>query len=319
VEELRSSEILSAVEAAYAIQRPTHTWNADLLSAIRRALPGIGGGFACLFRADEGRLHFETASLASSGLASARLTSTLEGLSTAPPQWLRQRLAAPPRVTVECAGLEPAHAAPWSKQAISDRALDDINIVTVTLNGRGWLLSLGTGCNDTLPPAARRALSRIGSHVMAALSLWERLSTAVRSEECEATLEHARQGLLGAVRRLEEEQAHYPSEPERALRMQRGPVSGEWTLLDQFEQDGDRYLVARSSAPRTKAIEGLTPSERAVIGSLAAGLRTKEVAYTLGLSDTTIRVLLMRAVRKCGVKNRSELIDLWNTAPLVER
>jgi DNA-binding CsgD family transcriptional regulator len=37
------------------------------------------------------------------------------------------------------------------------------------------------------------------------------------------------------------------------------------------------------------------------------------------LSDTTIRVLLMRAVRKCGVKNRSELIDLWNTAPLVER
>jgi DNA-binding NarL/FixJ family response regulator len=47
-----------------------------------------------------------------------------------------------------------------------------------------------------------------------------------------------------------------------------------------------------------------------VVTYAARGFSTKEIAYTLGLADTTVRVLIMRAVRRAGVRDRNELLAL---------
>lgn len=67
-------------------------------------------------------------------------------------------------------------------------------------------------------------------------------------------------------------------------------------------------------ATRARGLARLTPTERSVVSHIARDLSTKEVAYTLGISDATVRVLLMRAARRCGVDCRAALLALWRDA-----
>jgi two-component system response regulator DesR len=48
----------------------------------------------------------------------------------------------------------------------------------------------------------------------------------------------------------------------------------------------------------------LTPREEQVIGLIDRGMTSKEVAYELGVSDATVRVLISRALRKLGRPRR---------------
>ena len=52
-------------------------------------------------------------------------------------------------------------------------------------------------------------------------------------------------------------------------------------------------------APGQKA-ERLSPRERQILDLITAGRSQKEVAYDLGLSDATVRVLYSRAMKKLG-------------------
>jgi DNA-binding CsgD family transcriptional regulator len=70
-------------------------------------------------------------------------------------------------------------------------------------------------------------------------------------------------------------------------------------------------MVGRKSEPLSVAGTNLTKTERAVVSALARGSSTKEVAHCLGLSDSTVRVLLMRAVRRSGASSRQELVQVW--------
>jgi DNA-binding NarL/FixJ family response regulator len=44
----------------------------------------------------------------------------------------------------------------------------------------------------------------------------------------------------------------------------------------------------------------LTRREREILDSVLAGLTHKEIAFELGVSDTTVRVLYSRAMKKLG-------------------
>jgi DNA-binding CsgD family transcriptional regulator len=53
----------------------------------------------------------------------------------------------------------------------------------------------------------------------------------------------------------------------------------------------------------------LTDRERQVVVLLALGRTSKEIAYALGISDSTARVLLARAKIRLGVRTRDELVS----------
>ena len=59
------------------------------------------------------------------------------------------------------------------------------------------------------------------------------------------------------------------------------------------------WLVAPTQRPAR-----LSPRERQVLDLITGGCTSKEVAFDLGLSDATVRVLYARAMKKLGRSKR---------------
>jgi DNA-binding CsgD family transcriptional regulator len=79
-----------------------------------------------------------------------------------------------------------------------------------------------------------------------------------------------------------------------------------WSLLDSFDRDGRRYVVAARNT-FSEAGRGLSEREAQVVALVALGHSNKVISYELGLAWSTVRVLVQRAARKLRVRNRKEL------------
>ena len=69
------------------------------------------------------------------------------------------------------------------------------------------------------------------------------------------------------------------------------PVSARWTLVDRYERDGRRYIVAREGAARTRGAAALSERERQVVALASLGRSNKLIAYELGPAHATTRVM----------------------------
>jgi DNA-binding NarL/FixJ family response regulator len=78
-----------------------------------------------------------------------------------------------------------------------------------------------------------------------------------------------------------------------------------WDVVSEFEVDGCRYAVlATNDAPPP-----FTPREQEVLTRACRGETNKVIAYELGISDSTVRVLMGRVCAKLGVRSRCEAIE----------
>ena len=68
------------------------------------------------------------------------------------------------------------------------------------------------------------------------------------------------------------------------------------------------HLLAREAA-RQEPADPLTPRERELVGLVSQGLRNKEIAARLGLTEGTVKMHLVRVYGKLGVTNRVELAN----------
>jgi len=59
------------------------------------------------------------------------------------------------------------------------------------------------------------------------------------------------------------------------------------------------------SAPKRKV--ALTPREREIVGRLRQGLRNKQIAAEMNITEGTVKIYLFRLFHKLGVRNRFEL------------
>lgn len=91
-------------------------------------------------------------------------------------------------------------------------------------------------------------------------------------------------------------------------------VEGSWSLVDQFDRDGRRYLIACRSAPGAPTPERLTVQERQVAAHLKRGAANKEIAFELGLSTPRVGNIVRSIKRKLGVESRSEAVMLLGWA-----
>jgi two-component system nitrate/nitrite response regulator NarL len=60
-----------------------------------------------------------------------------------------------------------------------------------------------------------------------------------------------------------------------------------------------------AAAPRRRVT--LTPREREIVGLLRQGLRNKQIASEMGITEGTVKIYLFRLFHKLGVRNRFEL------------
>lgn len=101
------------------------------------------------------------------------------------------------------------------------------------------------------------------------------------------------------------------TDPERALALWRGLVSGQWSLVDHFDHDGRRYVFARRNAPEVRPWHSLTERESQVLAFVAQGQTHKIIAYQLGLSPSAVGESLLRARRKLGARSRLDLVAAY--------
>jgi DNA-binding NarL/FixJ family response regulator len=202
-------------------------------------------------------------------------------------------------------------------------------------SGIGCMLLIGGRQRDLSPQGKQAALvKRMSSHLSAAYRCRRKLSTAPADvgaalaggamAGAEAILDAAgrvvhAQGEARSASALEQIKAAAAqidaartrsgrSHGSDALASWHPLTSARWTLVDAFEQGGKRYVVARENQAEVTGFDALTDRERQIVVHAALGLSNKEIAYTLGISDATVRVLMARAAKRFGVRKRKELL-----------
>jgi DNA-binding NarL/FixJ family response regulator len=130
----------------------------------------------------------------------------------------------------------------------------------------------------------------------------EHAAPAAQTKETRETLRLAARAIDRARGKLRKHSAEEAIEAWQAL------TDGRWSLVDRFDADGRRYLIALPNAPHLRDPRGLSEREAQVAAYTALGHSTKYVGYELGLGANTVSFHLKNALKKLGLRDRAELV-----------
>jgi DNA-binding CsgD family transcriptional regulator len=95
---------------------------------------------------------------------------------------------------------------------------------------------------------------------------------------------------------------------EFSVSLRRVVTSGRWTLVDTYLRDGEQYVVARCNNPGVPPLKPLSARERQALALAAHGNSNKVIAFEMGISASTVGVLLHRAAQKLRCRTRADLL-----------
>ncbi|MEM8608261.1 MAG: LuxR C-terminal-related transcriptional regulator [Myxococcota bacterium] len=101
--------------------------------------------------------------------------------------------------------------------------------------------------------------------------------------------------------------------PEEALQLWRSLVEGQWSMIDWFDSDRRRFILALPNPPDVRDPRGLTERESQVATYAALGDSKKLICYRLGLSSSRVSTLLHSAMRKLGADSHAALATFMLT------
>ena len=107
------------------------------------------------------------------------------------------------------------------------------------------------------------------------------------------------------------------SDPEESLATWWALLQGRWSLVDWFDTDGRRYVLAHPNAPNIGDPRGLTEREGQVVTYAALGESLKMISYRIGVSESTISRALDSAMHKLGVQTQAQLVEKMRGLPSV--
>ncbi len=184
----------------------------------------------------------------------------------------------------------------------------------------------GLATKRSFRPAERAMYQMLSAHIKAGLRLRRRLPKTERGidapddgavltgsgrllhAEGEATGDEAIRELGESARSIDRARSQKSGRDEHALAVWRGLVDGRWSLVESFDTDGKRFLLAHRNPEDVRDPRGLSTMESRVIGLVVRGYADKLVAYHLGISEGTVSSHLGRAMRKLGISSRVELV-----------
>jgi DNA-binding CsgD family transcriptional regulator len=199
---------------------------------------------------------------------------------------------------------------------------DFLGVPAFDAEGRGVVLSGACDRERRLDRATRRRWTLVGVHLAAAARLRRALEASKREPAAVLSptgrVEHVdantasrpiREALRDRVVAIDRSRGRMRrSDPDAALEAWRGLVAGRWSLVDRFESDGRRYVVAHRNEPVPAKMLSLTLRERQVAAHVLAGHTSKVTGYALGISPAAVSVALRSAMHKLRVRNVAELL-----------
>lgn len=218
--------------------------------------------------------------------------------------------------------------------------LDQIGILAADPAGPTLLINVPYAEAVTIPPRTIRQITRATAHLCSAIRLRSRAvagggatATSELPPDVEAVLDpsgrvhhaggsaegkEARSSLTQAVRRVERARGRLRhTDPEEALAIWLALFEGRWSVVEQTESDGRRFLLARRNEPGPRDPMALTQGERDAIVCAARGHSNKYIGYLLGVTTSTVSSRLESSLRKLGLSSRREAIEMLGRGPAV--
>jgi DNA-binding CsgD family transcriptional regulator len=333
-------DAISIIETAYALELDMRGWLQRLLTLVG---PTLERGFGVVAFAYDVRSGVDPSTVVHMN-TEPRIATAAFAMTNAYPLEMSKTLASHGYMTAaqrlglsraEALGFRPhmEYLHPFGiKELISISALDP--------TGKGLAFSAPTADLDRPKGPEAAMWSRIAVHMAAGWRL-RRAVSLLRERECDAlqsgpspsaratdeavlspggdvlhaegaaTDAVARGSLRAAARAIDRARSRVRSNEREALELWQGLVEGRWSLVDQFDGDGRRYLIARRNDTEIPDPRALSLRERQVLAHAALGQSLKVIAYALGLSVATVAEHRARGLRKLGIRSQAELSSLF--------
>jgi|HubBroStandDraft_6_1064221.scaffolds.fasta_scaffold215161_2 DNA-binding CsgD family transcriptional regulator len=318
-------DVLSIIEAAYAESADADAWLDDALGAMHAQLDQGGGVLARRFRVQPASIWQGATRAVGVAPEDVAATDRAAALLTdlPPPEAMavaRQMFPLAP-VAVRLSHLIGPSMMTHLVTNYSRPVTDSLGVIAADPSGHGCVFFR---IEDKPRPISGRTTAlweRIAAHLVTGYRLArERPGKAeavmdpggkVLHRENEVTRDDA-SVLSDAAKEIDRARGRLRRvDPERALALWKGLVSGRWSLLDQFDSDGRRFVVAKCNAITSRAWSVLSEREAQIVACIAEGQAPKLIAYQLGLSTATVHADLSRIMRKLSVGSRLELITAY--------
>jgi DNA-binding CsgD family transcriptional regulator len=331
-----TGDVLSVVEAAYADAGDADTWLRGTLAAIAPHLDRGAGVLAHRFAHEGERLRiWSVIGQGADESMVAQFGEAARGVWQEEPHQTRLRAAyyprAPSATTIRrlFPTLDPSTVLAELVRGLSVPVhRDGFGVYGADPSGHGCLFF--TLQTKPLHVSARTLAhwERVAVHLAAGYRLARR-----RTGEADAVLDPVgkvlhlengvstthRESLSHASRAIDRARGKLRRvDPDRALSLWKGLVAGRWSLVEHFDHDGKRYLVAKRNGLDLRPWPALTDREAQALAFVAEGQTLKLVGYQLGVSTGTVAGDLMRAQRKVGVASRLELVAAYRARRAAE-
>jgi DNA-binding CsgD family transcriptional regulator len=323
------ADYLSLVESIYALGQPEKEWLEGISAAAEAVLERGSGVSAFAYDAsDPAALSFSTITgTAGWNRDEAQTETQVQAIGRARPEVIKRLYWGGPPVTFARKLVEPRDLELFEPMLRRLGIFDALGVRGHDPSGRGAMIVVPLRASLRLPSRQRATLNRIATHLAAAFrlrSVAPALETAEALFDTRGGLLHVSeqvegralpQGLKSGVARMLGGKQLRREDPERAVALWSSLIAGHFSVFDQFDSDGKRFLVARRNEPNVSDPRALSPEERRVACYAAWGHSQKLISYELGISSPTVSHHLKQALRKLGLRHRAELVGVFGGAP----
>lgn len=336
-----ASALIDLIEAAYDLDVHDAEW---LSTVLRRGLPlldhGLGvAGWEYGRPPEGGEIRHIRVQIASGPQDFA--DRHLRGVASIPPEVLRQALGSGRATTGSQMSADLGHPEALEIYASHVGYCKDVLYLTaVDPRGAGVSIIIPMPDIKTLSTREARRWQMLAAHLEAGHRLREGIAAAEAPREeatdlprrAEAVMEAKSFRVVDATGAAQERTAGQrlreaaiaidrargsmrKTDPQKALAGWKALVQGRWSVVDWFDTDGRRFVLAIPNTPEVVDPRGLTEREAQVVWMAAAGLTNKIIAYRLGLSTSRISLVLRNAMQKRGARTRAQLVAMTSDLP----
>lgn len=315
----RHSDSLALVEAGYDLSLSHAAWVARLTRAVSAELSGPRGTVGYTFeRQRDVRYVLRDVAVAGGADSLADETRAVVRLFSVDDLTRFFRVRGITSSVESCVAPMPT--------LVGTRGVVDFHGIVIGDHELGVVVGAPQPCPAEIGPNVRQRWRRICAHLTAIWRLRASLARAAPHATEEAVLTSsgrllhasgaarsraARDALRAAV--LAMNQARGPlrrRDPEAALSLWPELVAGRWTLVERFDSDGRRFVLAHQNPPEAARLRALSEREARVVSQLLARQSSASIAVSLGVSTSAVSQQLRNVLRKLRLPSPGALVML---------